>query len=118
LGLLWAVWWTLFATAEAIVNTYRNPSTGPRELGVATVFALVLFGSVAIAWEWPLLGGPLLILASAASVALWGPMWVRRFGIWEVLLLVAIMPLPPLAAGVLFLLFRHRHTPPPPLHAR
>jgi hypothetical protein len=42
------------------------------------------------------------------------PMWLHRFHAAQVLILFAIMPLPPLATGILLLLSRHRpHTSRP-----
>jgi len=108
LALLWAAWWVFFAAGDAVVR---------HDFGGAVIFAAVLTGTVAVAWKWPAVGGVLLVLESVASVARWAPMWIRRFDFWQVVLMFAIMPLPPLVAGVLLLLSGHRHTPPPPVHA-
>jgi hypothetical protein len=108
LALLWAGWWVFFATGDAVMR---------HEFGGAITLAVVVIGTVAIAWKWPSVGGVLLILDSIASIAIWAPMWIHRFNVWQVVLMFAIMPLPPLVAGVLLLLSSHRHTPPPAVHA-
>jgi len=108
LALLWAAWWVFFAIADAIVR---------HEFRGAITLAVVVISTIAVAWKWPSVGGVLLILDSIASVGIWGAMWIHSFNVWQILLLLAIMTLPPLVAGVLFLLSSHRHTPPPAVHA-
>ena len=52
LALLWAGWWVFFETAEAV---------GSHDFMQAIIFAVVMFGAVAIAWKWPAVGGALLL---------------------------------------------------------
>ena len=106
LGAAWACWWVFFATAEAIASR--------RFGGEAILFFVEMFGTVAIAWKWPAIGGLLFLLAGAVSIALYAPMWIHRFNLGQVLILFAIMPAPPVAAGILLLLSRrHAHASHP-----
>lgn len=98
IALLWAIWWVFFAAADAIVS---------RRFGGAITLAVVVIGTVAIASKWRAVGGVLLILASIASVGIWGAMWIRRFNFLQIVLIFALMPLPPLAAGILLLISGH-----------
>jgi len=106
-AVLWAGWWLLFDTADAIQR---------KEFGHAILFAAAVSVPVAIARKWPVAGGTLLLLASVASILVYVQMWVRSFDFWQIALLFAIMPLPPLAAGVLLLLSTHPHVPHKPVH--
>jgi len=94
LALLWAGWWVYFATGDAVVS---------HKFVGGIIFVALVIGIVATAWKWPAVGGVLLVLASIASICIWEPMWIRRFGFWQIALMFAIMPLPPLVAGVLLL---------------
>jgi hypothetical protein len=102
LALLWAGWWVFFETAEAV---------GSHDFMQAIIFAVVMFGAVAIAWRWPAVGGALLVLVSAVAIAMFAPIWLHRFDLWPTVGLFATMPLPLLVAGVLLLLARHEHHP-------
>jgi len=102
IALLWAGWWVFFETAEGV---------GSHEFMQAVIFAVVMFGAVAIAWKWPAAGGTLLILVSAAAVAMFAPAWLHHFDLWPTVGLFAMMPLPPLVAGVLLLLSRYGRHP-------
>jgi hypothetical protein len=104
---LWAGWWVIFDAADAIQR---------REFGYAILFAVAVSVPVAIARKWPVAGGTLLVLASVASALWYVQMWVRSFDFWQIVLLFAIMPLPPLAAGVLLLLSAHPHVSHKPAH--
>jgi hypothetical protein len=95
----WACWWVIFSTAEAI---------GTGQFGEAIVMFVATFGALAVAWKWPVIGGMLWLLEGAASIALWAPMWLRRFPPIQIVILAAIMPAPPIAAGFLLLLWRRR----------
>jgi hypothetical protein len=99
LGAAWACWWVFFETAEAI---------GDHQFMQALLFLLVMFGAVALAWKWPAIGAALFLIEGAASVVLFAPMWAHRFHFGLFLILFAMMPLPPLAAGILLLLSRRR----------
>lgn len=96
---LWAAWWIFFEGTEA---------AGSRSYGQATVFLVLMGGGVALAWKRPLAGGALLFLEGVASVALFAPMWLRRFELLQVLLLFTIMCAPPLVSGAM-LVWTARH---------
>jgi hypothetical protein len=103
LGAAWACWWVFFEAAEAL---------GDRQFTQPVLFLVVMFGAVAIAWKWPAIGAVLFLAEAVATVVLFAPMWAHRFGLARFLILFAMMPLPPLAAGILLLLSR-RHASPP-----
>lgn len=98
-GLAWACFWVLFEGAEAM---------GSHQFGQAILFIVTMFGPLAVAWKWPAIGGSMLLAAGAAAIGMFTPMWIRRFDAVQFLLLFAMMPLPPLSAGVLLLLSRKR----------
>jgi hypothetical protein len=102
LGAAWACWWVFFETAEAI---------GDRQFAQAILFLVVMFGAVALAWKWPVIGAALFLAEGIAAIVMFAPMWAHRFRLGEFLLLFAMMPLPPLAAGILLLLSRRRAHP-------
>ena len=97
LGSLWACWWVLFETAEAMESG---------DFGQAIFAVVVMLGAVAIAWRWTTIGGALLILEGLGAMWLFAPVWIWRSS----LTLFAIMPLPPLVAGVLLLVSRRPHS--------
>lgn len=101
LGAAWACWWVFFETAEAF---------GDREFTQAILFLVVMFGAVAVAWKWPLIGAALFLVEGTASIVMFAPMWAHRFHLGLFLVMFAMMPLPPLAAGILLLVSRrHAH---------
>jgi hypothetical protein len=102
LGAAWACWWVFFETAEAI---------GDRQFGEAILFLMVMFGAVAIAWKWPAIGAALFLAEGIAAIVMFTPMWAHRFHLGMFLALFAMMPLPPLAAGILLLLSRRTSRP-------
>ena len=95
LALAWACWWVFFEVAEGI---------GDRQFGQAIVFVVAMFGAVIIAWRWPVIGAMVFLLEGVLSAAIFAPHWAHRFRVHEFLVMFAMMPLPPLAAGVLLLL--------------
>jgi hypothetical protein len=99
LGAAWACWWVFFETAEAL---------GDRQFAQAILFLVVMFGAVALAWKWPVVGALLFLVEGIAAIVVFAPMWAHRFRLGEFLILFAMMPLPPLAAGILLLLSRPR----------
>lgn len=104
LGLAWACCWILFEGAEAM---------GDGQFGQAILFLVVMAGTVALAWKWSAIGGALFLLEGMTALVLFSPMWIRRFHPGEFLLLFAMMPAPPLAAGALLLLSRLKPHPAP-----
>ncbi len=95
LGAAWACWWVLFETFEAF---------GEHRFTQAVLFLVLMFGALAVAWKWPVIGAALFILEGIAAIVMFGPMWARHFELGEFLALFAMMPLPPLAAGLLLFL--------------
>jgi len=102
LGAAWACWWVFFETAEAI---------GDRQFTQAILFLVVMFGALATAWKWPAIGAVLFLAEGIAAIVMFAPMWTRRIHLGAFLMLFAMMPLPPLAAGILLLLSRRRAHP-------
>jgi hypothetical protein len=89
---LWAAWWVFFEGAEAV---------GSRSFGQAILFLLLMGGGVVLAWKRPLIGGAVLLLEGIAALAMFTPMWIRRFDALQVLLMFAIMCAPPLVSGAM-----------------
>ena len=108
LGLLWAGWWVFFEAAEAM---------GSGLFGQAIIFAVAMLGVVAVAWRWSVIGGALLIAEGIAAIAFFGPMWLQNFGTWQIVALSALMPAPPIVAGVLLLMSKRGSTTAHALHA-
>lgn len=106
LAILWSLFWVWFGIASAI---FEQLDTSGRILHVAVpgLFFVVL---TLIVWRWEALGGGLLLLAGAAICVAYPLIFGQRFK-WQVVFLVLLtMALPPLLAGVLFLVhWRHRH---------
>jgi hypothetical protein len=102
LGAAWACWWVFFEMAESV---------GDRHFTQAILFLVAMFGAVAVAWKWPSIGAAVFLVEGLAAIVLFAPGWARlRLGMF--LLMFAMMPLPPLAAGILLLLSRRlRHAP-------
>ena len=101
-GAAWASWWVFFEGAEAF---------GDGHFTQAILFVLLMFGALALAWKWPLVGGTLFLAEGLASIALFAPSWVRHFHLGVFLMLFVMMPLPPIAAGILLLASRHAASP-------
>jgi hypothetical protein len=101
-GAAWACWWVFFETAEAI---------GDRQFMQTILFLIVMFGAVAVAWKWPVIGAALFLAEGIAAIVMFAPGWARHLNPGAFLLLFAMMPLPPLAAGILLLLSRRQARP-------
>src|SRR5260370_37330525 len=91
LGAAWASLWGFFEAAEAF---------GDRQFGQAIFFLVAMFGVVAIAWKWPVAGAALFLAEGLAAIAMFAPLWMRRFPLVEFLGLFAIMPLSRIATGI------------------
>lgn len=88
---LWAGFWTFFCIASAI-----GEREGPVGALMHQVPAVVMLISTSLAWRWPRVAGSLLV-AEGLFVA--SGLWVHPTAV-----LFAMLGLPPMVAGVLFLL--------------
>lgn len=96
LGLVWAGWWIFFGIASGIVE-------GLDFVGVLIHTALpglIFLASVMVAWRWKAIGGIVLIV-EGLSILIALPIAFTGF---PLLTIVLAMGLPPLIAGVLFVL--------------
>ena len=78
---------------------------GP-DAGPGRGFFVAMFGAVALAWKWPVAGAAVFLAEGVASIVMYSAMWWHRFHLGGTLLMLAWMPLPPIAAAILLLLFR------------
>ncbi len=105
IGLVWAVLWTMFLGASALSQGF-GPITN--EALVASVVlasgVLILWLSIVIAWKRELVGGILLIVAGLLVIIGYPVGAAGRIDPVGIVLVVVIMGLPPVVAGLLFLL--------------
>ncbi len=105
IGLVWAVLWTMFLGASALSQGF-GPITN--EALVASVVlasgVLILWLSIVIAWKRELVGGILLIVAGLLVIIGYPVGAAGRIDPLGIVLVVVIMGLPPVVAGLLFLL--------------
>ena len=99
LSLLWAAFWLLFIAVESVVwNT-------PVRLALPWVALGLLFGFLAfVPWKWALLGSIMLAVAGLSAgviYAVWAP---PQLPILSRVLTTAVFSVPPIAAGILFLI--------------
>jgi hypothetical protein len=97
-ALLWAGFWTFFGLASGI-------SEGLSPVGILhhSIFpGLIFLISAIIAWRWNLVGGILLVLESLFVFVVY-PMRFMDFPLITILLVLATMALPPMIAGILFI---------------
>ena len=114
LALLWGAWWTFFGVASAF-------GEGLNAVGIlvhTSVPGLIFLGSAAIAWRWEMAGGILLLLEGLVVCGGYPLLTWSRFPTATIAFVLLTMGLPPLAAGVLFLVHRrnvrHRALMPSP----
>lgn len=104
LALLWGGWWTFFGIASAFAEDLDL-------IGIlihTSVPGLIFLASAALAWRWEAIGGVILLI-EAAIVCVGYPVLVAgRFPLSTITFVLLTMGLPPLAAGVLFLLHWRR----------
>ena len=99
LAILWAGFWIWFGFASGLAEGLT-----PRGVLVHTaVPGLFFLVFVAVAWRWEAVGGALLVLVSIL-IAIAYPMLFRRLPALTIFLTDLTLALPPLVAGVLFLL--------------
>ena len=94
LALVWATSWTVFGILASAGSGYFVP---------VAVFAVLMFGSVALAWKLPILGGALLIIEAIGAWIAFGPSWLRWSPASSTIMLCGTIIAPPLLSGLLFL---------------
>jgi hypothetical protein len=102
----WSLFWVWFGLASARYEQLDAIGT----LVHVAVPGIIFFLLLLVVWRWEMVGGGLLILASLAILVAYPLVFGPRFR-WQVVALVLLtMALPPLLAGVLFLVhWRHGH---------
>ena len=100
-ALIWAGWWTLFGLLSGI-------GEGLDVLGVImhlTVPGLIFLAAALVAWRWEVAGGILLVVEGVLAL-FYFPFAREPFGLLT-------LALPPVIAGVLFLIagLTNRHHP-------
>jgi len=107
LSLLWAGFWTFFFVAESLA--WRTP-LGRMTIWVALGLAFVILALVA--WRWEVTGGLALMavgVLAALAYGIWGP---RELSVPTRVTTLLAFGLPPVTAGVLFLMHHHGITHP------
>ncbi len=104
-GLVWAGLWTVFVAASSLSEGF-GPLTGEAVIAssVLVLGVLFLWGSLVIAWKRELVGGILLITAGLLVVIGYTLGAASRIDPVGIVLVVVIMGLPPVVAGLLFIL--------------
>jgi hypothetical protein len=100
LALLWGAFWTWFGLASGI-------GEGLDPAGIffhAALPGLVFLATAGLAWRWETIGGVALVLEGLLVMVAYPLMVHGRFPLATILFVELTMALPPLAAGVLFLL--------------
>lgn len=105
IGLVWAGLWTVFVAASALSEGF-GPVTGEAIVAssVLTLGVLILWLSIIIAWKRELVGGILLVTAGLLVVIGYPLGATSRIDPVGIVLVVVIMGLPPVFAGLLFIL--------------
>lgn len=104
-GLVWASLWTIFVGASVFSEGF-GPIT-PEAIGASVILSLgvlTLWLGLVIAWKRELIGGILLIAAGLLVLTGYPIVAAGRIEPVGILLIVLTMGLPPLVAGLLFLL--------------
>jgi hypothetical protein len=104
-GLVWASLWTAFAAASAWSQGF-GPVLGDSLAASAVLISgiVLLWGGVAVAWKRAFIGGFLLVTASFLVMAGYSLSAADRVAPPGIFLIVLTMGIPPLAAGVFYLL--------------
>jgi hypothetical protein len=97
--------WAVFVLAH-IVGWLMNPSEPFQWVGLLAGFMFVapFFGLAYTAGRWPRLTGALLLVVSAAFLAITAPTWKARTLEWATILVTAALLIVPLAASGIALL--------------
>jgi hypothetical protein len=102
LALLWAGFWTFFFIAESLVWHARLD-----RMTIWVAAGLVFVILALVAWRWEVAGGLVLIavgVLAALAYAIWGP---RELSVSIRGVTLLAFGVPPVAAGILFLLHHH-----------
>jgi len=104
-ALIWAGWWCFFGIACGL-------SEGLGLIGVIihiSVPGLVFLLSAVIAWRWELIGG-IVLTAEGLIISIWYPLFAHSFPPSVIVSTLAILALPPLISGIIFLfVYRQNH---------
>jgi hypothetical protein len=103
---LWAIFWTWLGLTSSLGEKLPPSSLSLHAAVPALVFVLLLL----LAWWTPLLSGWLLLLIGILIVAAY-PIAFRHLPVNAVVFVLLTMALPPLTAGLLFLIDRRSKKP-------
>ncbi len=105
IGLVWAGLWTVFVAASSLSEGF-GPVTGEAVIAssVLVLGVLFLWGSLVITWKRELVGGILLVTAGLLVVIGYPLGATSRIDPVGIVLVMVIMGLPPVFAGLLFIL--------------
>jgi len=104
-GLVWAGWWTFFILSSVFSDAADSMlPEAIRASVILIVLVLIIWASLAIAWKRPFIGGIVLIFEGLFTAVVYPIMASGNIEAGVTVLMLLILSLPPLAAGVLFLL--------------
>ena len=104
LALLWCGFWTWFSLAEL-----ASDRSGLSHLPMVLLMVVNLWA----AWKWEVAGGIILALEGLAILIAY-PLMASHFPLATILFVLATLALPPLLAGILFILCGGRRSAPGP----
>jgi len=104
LALIWAGWWVLFGVASGIEEKLNPPGI----LIHSAVPGLIFLASVITAWRWESVGGVILLLEGLFVCIAYPTTMGKRFPLSTIFCVLVTMALPPLIAGLLFLVSRRK----------
>ncbi len=109
LAVAWGGFWVWFGLASGISEGIGFMGT----LIHTAMPGLILLASAFFAWRWERTGGALLVVEGLIITAAYPLSFGPRFPLATVIFVLLTMALPPIAAGVLFLLDFRRSRPIP-----
>jgi hypothetical protein len=101
LALAWGGWWTLFGLVSGIGEKLKPVWV----LVHATVPGSVFLASALVGWKWPVAGGIVLIAEGTAVAIAYPLVFGPHSPLATVLFVLLTMALPPLIAGVVFIVW-------------
>ena len=104
LALIWAGWWTFFGLASGLAEGVSPAGV----LAHAALPGLAFLAGAAVAWRWETVGVVLLILEGLSVLVAYPIMTCAHFPLATIVFVLLTMALPPIAAGLLFLLGSRR----------